>query len=53
MSKYAAPLTAILAAALTAFSGDIQGWVSAHPASASVFAAIGMIAAAFAPQPQK
>ena len=51
--KYIAPLAAVVAAALTAFSADIQGLVMAHPAYAGLFAALGAIVSAFAPQPQK
>jgi hypothetical protein len=53
MSKYIAPVAAVVAAALTAFSSDIQALVVAHPAYAGLFAALGAIVAAFAPQPQK
>jgi len=53
MSKYIAPVAAVLAAALAAFSADIQGLVSAHPALAGLFAGLGALVAAFAPQPQK
>lgn len=53
MSKYIAPIAAVLAAALTAFSADIQALVIAHPAYAGLFAALGAVVAAFAPQPQK
>ena len=53
MTKYLAPVAAVVMAALTAFSADIQSIVVAHPAYAGLFAALGAIAAAFAPQPQK
>jgi hypothetical protein len=53
MYKYIAPVAAVIAAALSAFSGDIQGLIVAHPAYAGLFAALGAIVAAFAPQPQK
>lgn len=51
--RYLAPVAAVIMAALTAFSGDIQTLIAAHPMLAGVFAALGAIAAAFAPQPQK
>ena len=51
--KYVAPIAAVVAAAMAAFSGDIQSLVVAHPALAGVFAALGALVAAFAPQPQK
>lgn len=53
MSKYIAPVAAVIGSALVAFSGDIQGLIVAHPALAGVFAALSAIVAAFAPQPQK
>lgn len=49
--KYIAPVAAVLAAALAAFSTDIQAVIVAHPAMSGVFAALGALAAAFAPQP--
>jgi hypothetical protein len=51
--KYIAPVAAVIAAALAAFSADIQAIVMAHPALAGVFAALGALVSAFAPQPQK
>ena len=51
--KYIAPIAAVVATALAAFSGDIQSLVSAHPALAGLFAGIGALVSAFAPQPQK
>ena len=51
--KYIAPLAAVLIAALSAFSAEIQAIIVAHPTYAGLFAALGAIAAAFAPQPQK
>jgi hypothetical protein len=51
--KYIAPIAAVIAAALAAFSGDIQTLIAAHPAYAGLFAALGAMAAAFAPQPHK
>ncbi len=53
MTKYIAPVAAVIGSALAAFSPDIQGLISAHPALAGVFAALAAIVAAFAPQPQK
>ena len=53
MTKYLAPVAAVVVAALSAFSADIQGLIVAHPAYAGLFAALGAIAAAFAPQPHK
>lgn len=53
MSKYIAPVAAVIGSALAAFSPDIQGLIAVHPALAGVFAALAAIAAAFAPQPQK
>lgn len=51
--RFLAPLAAVIVAALSAFSGDIQALVAAHPALAGVFAALGALAAAFAPSPKK
>lgn len=51
--RFVAPVAAVIAAALAAFSGDIQAIIVAHPALAGVFAALGALTAAFAPQPQK
>lgn len=53
MTKYIAPVAAVIGSALAAFSPDIQGLIAAHPAYAGLFAALAAIAAAFAPQPQK
>lgn len=51
--KYVAPIAAVVLAALSAFSVEIQALVVAHPALAGVISAIGAIAASFAPQPHK
>ena len=53
MTKYIAPVAAVILTALSAFSADIQNLIAAHPALAGLFAALGAIAASFAPQPQK
>ena len=49
--KYIAPVAAILATALSAFSTEIQGLIMSHPAYAGIFAGLGALVAAFAPQP--
>lgn len=51
--KYVAPVAAVVAAALSAFSPDIQSLVASHPALAGVFGALAVLAAAFAPQPKQ
>jgi hypothetical protein len=51
MSRYIAPVAAVVAAALSAFSVDIQSLIAAHPAYAGIFAGLGALVAAFAPQP--
>jgi hypothetical protein len=51
--KYIAPIAAVLAAALSAFSGPIQGLIASHPGVAGGLAALGALLAAIAPQPQK
>lgn len=49
--KWIAPLAAVVVAGLSAFAEPIQSLVVAHPALAGIFGALGMLAAAFAPQP--
>ncbi len=49
--KYIAPIAAVVGAALAAFSADIQSLIALHPTYAGIFAALGALAAAFAPQP--
>jgi len=49
--KWIAPVAAVLATALSVFSGDIQALIMAHPALAGMFAGLGALVAAFAPQP--
>jgi hypothetical protein len=53
MTKYIAPIAAVVVAALSAFSADIAALIAAHPTFAGIFAALGAIAASLAPQPQK
>lgn len=48
-----APLTAILVAVVGVMSEQIQALVAAHPIIATIAAAVGAIAAAFAPSPIK
>jgi len=51
--RFIAPIAAVIGAALAAFSGDIQSIIVAHPAYAGLFAALGALAAAFAPSPKQ
>lgn len=51
--KWIAPIAAVVVAGLAAFAEPIQALVIAHPALAGVFGALGMLAAAFAPQPNQ
>ena len=51
--KYLPSVVAALVALLGVFADPIQRFVSAHPAIATVIAALGAILAHLAPQPQK
>jgi len=51
--RFIAPVAAVIAAALSAFSVDIQAIIMAHPSMAGIFAALGALAAAFAPSPKQ
>jgi hypothetical protein len=53
MTKWIAPIAAVVGFVLVTFADPIQALVVAHPAYAGLFAALGAIAAAFAPQPHK
>ncbi len=52
-TKFVGPAASLLLAGLTAFNDPIQQVIVAHPAWSGVFAALGIAAASFAPQPHK
>ena len=53
MNAYLTPLLSVIVAIVGAMSEQIQGLVASHPILATIAAAVGVIAAAFAPQPGK
>ena len=53
MTKLLPSIIAVAVALVGAFEGPIQSFVTGHPAIAAAIAAIGVILAHLAPQPQK
>ena len=53
MTKYIPTVLAVIVAVLGTLAPQIQDLIQAHPAIALYAAALGTIAAHFAPQPQK
>lgn len=51
--KYLYPIAGVLAMVMSAFSGNIQNLISAHPALGGVFAGLAALIGSFMPQPQK
>jgi hypothetical protein len=51
--KYIVPVLSVLVLIAGALAPQLQGLVASHPSLSIIFAALGSILAAFAPQPHK